>query len=170
MSSPSLFRVKLHEGNVKAFQFNLKNSVQEATAQIAEVTGKNTLEYGLFFLPGPSEPGKWMRNDFPLEFYSPASMDASEEVQLEFKSKSRPIRVLLSGGVTYTTVMVNDTLPVKAITEMIGATVGFENAMSYDKMAIIPNGMFLSAFFFFVHLNNTPLAGAFLSLFFLDRG
>ena len=57
--------------------------------------------------------------------------------------------MLLSGGVTYTTVMVNDTMPIKAITEMIGATVGFENAIGAESVTALANGLFFSIFIFF---------------------
>src|SRR3989338_1571067 len=44
--------------------------------------------------------------------------------------------------------MVNDTMPIKAITEMIGATVGFENAIGAESVTALANGLFFSIFIF----------------------
>ena len=60
--------------------------------------------------------------------------------------------MLLAGGVTYTTVMVNDTLQVKAIIEMIGSTVGFENSITADTLHTLSNGIFFFNNFIYLFL------------------
>src|SRR3989338_1162347 len=134
------FRIKTHDGTAKAVKLNPPDTVLECCKKIATATGQAKNEHSLFLLPTATEPGKWLKEEYPFEFYGVLPMKPNDNaaVFVEFKNKSRALKLLLKGG-TYTTVVVDDTLPVAQLVDGIALHVGIDNAAPLSLIEKAPN-------------------------------
>ncbi|GAM27649.1 hypothetical protein SAMD00019534_108250 [Acytostelium subglobosum LB1] len=131
-----VLKVRLVDKKVfKKFQFFPKKSVQEARLHIAKELGVDHEQYGLFLPPRDDQNGIWFRDDYPLDFYGLEGETDQKESMLfstrpetpvmefvEFKKRYRPIKIT-RGTDEYKTVMVDDTLNVSEIVQVIVAQV-----------------------------------------------
>jgi len=106
----------------KVMKFAPTMSVSEACAQISEKTSEGGEDHGLF-QPGleGKRPPRWLRLDRTLQYYDLKLNDV-----LEFKKKHRPIKVRLMDD-TVKTILMDDSLTVGEIVELIGGKMGIKN-------------------------------------------
>lgn len=115
-------------GATKTIRLAGDMSVHEA---IKEIQGKEAADMGLrdhgLFLPPNKETGKkgsWLDPSKSLRFYGIVT-----GMTLEFKKKHRPLRIKLRDETTKM-VVIDDSLSVREISDMIGEKIGLKNSAS----------------------------------------
>eukprot|EP01113_Clastostelium_recurvatum_P020003 TRINITY_DN236_c0_g1_i4.p1 TRINITY_DN236_c0_g1~~TRINITY_DN236_c0_g1_i4.p1 ORF type:complete len:2591 (+),score=1077.50 TRINITY_DN236_c0_g1_i4:231-8003(+) len=123
----------------KSMKFAPTMSVSEVIGQIKEKTNEGGDDHGLF-QPGleGKRPSRWLRLDRTLQYY-----DLKMNDLLEYKKKHRPLKVKLMDD-TVKTVLVDDSLSVGEIVELIGKKMQIKNfeefSLQRDTSAAAPTG------------------------------
>ncbi|KAJ3080017.1 hypothetical protein HK102_003368, partial [Quaeritorhiza haematococci] len=117
-------------GTTKTLQFTGDKSVHEVCKEIREKFGEGAggSDHGLFY---PLQ-GKWFANNKILDFYDLKSGDA-----LEFKKKHRPLKFRTLDG-SIKTVIVDESLPVQPLVEMVCERLGIANPEEYSFLPELP--------------------------------
>ncbi|GAM16912.1 hypothetical protein SAMD00019534_000870 [Acytostelium subglobosum LB1] len=118
------------DGSVKAMKFAPTMFVHEACAQIRERINDSGEDHGLF-QPGieGKRPSRWLKMDKTLQLY-----DLKMNDEIDYKKKHRALKVKLMDE-TLKTLLIDDSLSVGEIIEIIGKRIGIKNHEEFSLQA-----------------------------------
>ncbi|KAF2072336.1 hypothetical protein CYY_006349 [Polysphondylium violaceum] len=118
----------VRDNQVKAMKFSPTQTVAEVCQQVRErINETNGDDHGLF-QPGieGKRPSRWLKNEKTLQFYD---LNINDEV--DYKKKHRALKVRLMDE-TVKTLLVDDSLTVGEIVEIIGKRIGIKNYQEFS--------------------------------------
>ncbi|GAM22112.1 hypothetical protein SAMD00019534_052870 [Acytostelium subglobosum LB1] len=120
----------VRDNQVKAMKFAPTMFVHEACAQIRERINDSGEDHGLF-QPGleGKRPARWLKLDKPLQFY-----DLKMNDEIDYKKKHRALKVRLMDE-TVKTLLIDDSLTVGEIIEIVGKRIGIKNHEEFSLQA-----------------------------------
>src|SRR3989338_3525607 len=110
----------------KSLDLNDRTTVAVAKLSVAELTGTSIEDYSLFKPKSGQQPGIWLKEEDPLSYY-----DLDEAVL--WRKHFRPLRILQLSG-TFTTLLVNDTKVLSALTQDLLRQLGHKSCFSIDQI------------------------------------
>ncbi|EGG16302.1 talinB [Cavenderia fasciculata] len=122
----------VRDNQVKAMKFAPTMFVHEACQQIRERINDTGDDHGLF-QPGVEgkRPSRWLKMDKSLQSY-----DLKMNDELDYKKKHRALKVRLMDE-TLKTLLVDDSLTVGEIVEIVGKRIGIKN---HEEFSLQPEG------------------------------
>ncbi|EGC38365.1 actin binding protein [Dictyostelium purpureum] len=119
----------VRDKQVKAMKFSPTQTVAEVCAQVREKINETSGDDHGLFQPGieGKRPSRWLKMEKTLQFY-----DLKINDELDYKKKHRPLKVRLMDE-TVKTLLVDDSLTVAEILEIIGKRIGIKN---YEEFSL----------------------------------
>ena len=120
-------------------RFNQDMSVAEVCKQIREKFAEGGADHGLFqpTVPGKN-PARWLKPERTLQYYDLQSGD-----EVHYRKRHRPVKVRLLDDTTKT-MLIDDSLTVTEITDVIGQKMEIKNSEEYSIQSESQPGVWLN--------------------------